>query len=618
MIIYSANKARFLDDVLSNDIEQIVHARYTERTGRHVGPSELQSWKNSLLYVNNILADDDIPMETGVFVEYHIQQSTKRVDLLLSGIGEDERRNLILVELKQWSDAEVTDMDGIVRTRFQGGMQETSHPSYQAWSYASLLRDFNEVVYDGGVHVHPCVYAHNFGAEGVLDDPRYRFHVERAPLFLKRDALALRAFVKRFIRTGDNGQLLFDIENGRIRPSKMLAEKLASMLKGNEEFVMIDDQKLVFEKALALTQRAQQGRKQVFIVQGGPGTGKSVVAVNLLARATAKRLLTMYVTKNAAPRAVYEQQLTGAFRKTQITNLFKGSGAFKDARENAFDLLVVDEAHRLNEKSGLYGNEGVNQVMEVIRAARTTVFFLDEEQKVTLKDIGSREEIERWARELGAELHYGELASQFRCNGSDGYLAWLDNTLQIRPTANERLTPEEFDFRVFDSPGDLRDHIYALNREKNKARMVAGYCWDWASKDNPLLPDIAFPGTDFSAQWNLKDDGSLWIMAERSVEQVGCIHTCQGLEVDHTGVIVGPDLIVRDGKVITDGMARSSKDHSVKGFRGLHKKDPTGAQKLVEPIIKNTYRTLMTRGMKSCSVYCADMETKEFITSYLV
>jgi DUF2075 family protein len=223
----------------------------------------------------------------------------------------------------------------------------------------------------------------------------------------------------------------------------------------------------------------------------------------------------------------------------------------------------------------------------------------------------------RWARELDADIHYCELASQFRCNGSDGYLAWLDNTLQIRTTANDRLSSNEFDFRVFDSPSDLRDHIYALNRTNNKARMVAGYCWDWVSQKNPLMPDISFPGTDFHAQWNLKQDGSLWIMAEKSVEQVGCIHTCQGLEVDHIGVIVGPDLIVRDGKVITDGMARSSKDGSVKGFRGLHKKDPAAAQKLVEPIIKNTYRTLMTRGMKSCSVYCADKETAAFFSSTL-
>ncbi len=616
MIVYSATKAKFLDDVLSNNIENIIHTAYQQRTnGRRVGPGEIASWRNSMLYVNNLLVDEEIPMNTGVFVEYLIQQSTKRVDLLLSGIGEDDRRNLILVELKQWSEAEVTELDGIVRTRFSGGITETNHPSYQAWSYASLLEDFNEVVYEGSVNVYPCVYAHNFVSEGVLDDPRYDYYVQRAPLFLKQDAIALRNFIKKYIRKGDNGQLLFDVENGRIRPSKMLADKLSSMLKGKEEFIMIDDQKLVLEKALALIELGQQGAKQVYIVEGGPGTGKSVVAVNLLVKSNTSRHLSAYVTRNAAPRAVYEKKLTGTFRRTAIHNLFKGAGSFHKTDPNTFDLLVVDEAHRLNEKSGLYSNEGINQVMEMIRSSKTTVFFLDENQRVTLKDIGSKEVIQHWARELGAEIHIDKLASQFRCNGSDGYLAWLDNTLQIRDTANQVLAAGDFEFNIFDSPSDLRDHIFERNRINNKARMVAGYCWDWKSKSNQLAFDIQFPGTDFSAQWNLTQDGSLWIIAEHSVQQVGCIHTCQGLEVDHIGVIVGPDLLVRDGRVITDGRARSRMDKSVHGFKGMYKRDPVQAQAAVEPIIKNTYRTLMTRGMKSCSVYFTDPETKSYFVS---
>jgi DUF2075 family protein len=217
----------------------------------------------------------------------------------------------------------------------------------------------------------------------------------------------------------------------------------------------------------------------------------------------------------------------------------------------------------------------------------------------------------------GADLHYGTLSSQFRCNGSDGYLAWLDNTLQIKSTANTHLSKAEFDFRIFDSPSALRDHIYALNKANNRARMVAGYCWDWKSKKNAAAPDIEFPGTDFSAQWNLTTDGSLWIMAEHSVEQVGCIHTCQGLELDHIGVIVGNDLVVRNGQVITDGRARSWMDNSISGFKGMYREAPDKAQKLVEPLIKNTYRTLMTRGMKSCFVHCTDPETANHLKALL-
>lgn len=617
MIIYSATKKQFMEDVFSNDIDSIVHAKYIEQLGRRVGASEQQSWRNSLMYVNNVLHDPEIPEDMGVFIEYHIQQSSKRVDLLLSGWDGEEKQSLVLVELKQWSEAEVTDMDGIVLTQFRGGLHETSHPSYQAWTYASLLHDFNEVVYSGEIGLHPCAYAHNFGAEGVLDDSRYAFHIARAPLFLKRDARGLQDFIKQHIRAGDRGKLLFDIEQGRIRPSKMLAERLVSMLKGNQEFVMIDDQKWVFEKALHLATKAQSGRKQVFIVQGGPGTGKSVVAMNLLARASEKQLLAAYVTKNAAPRAVYEQKLTGAFRRTTITNLFKGSGAFKSTAADTFDVLIVDEAHRLNEKSGLYGNEGVNQIMEIIHSSRASVFFLDEDQRVTFKDIGSREEIERWAAELNAEVSYGELASQFRCNGSDGFLAWIDHTLAIRDTANPLLTPAEFDFQVFDDPVAFREHTFTLNRLNNKARMVAGYCWDWKSRNAPHLFDIEFPGTDFRAQWNLASHGGLWITAPESVEQVGCIHTCQGLELDHIGVIIGPDLVVRGDQVITDGNARSLNDHSIKGFRAMVARDAAAAQLRAAPIIKNTYRTLMTRGTKSCSIYSPDEETREFFRSRL-
>jgi uncharacterized protein len=256
--------------------------------------------------------------------------------------------------------------------------------------------------------------------------------------------------------------------------------------------------------------------------------------------------------------------------------------------------------------------------MELIRGARVTVFLLDEDQRVTLKDIGTREEIEKWARKLGAEIHRGTLASQFRCNGADGYLPWLDNALQIRETANWFLGSAEFDFRVMDTASELRDRIFELNKEKNKARMVAGYCWKWVSKkEDRRAMDIEFPGCGFKAQWNLEKDGCLWIMAPESVREVGCIHTCQGLELDHVGVIVGPDLMVRDGKVVTDGRARASTDTSIFGFKGKFAEDPVAAQKLVEPIIKNTYRTLLTRGMKSCAVYFTDGETKEYFRSLL-
>ena len=389
------------------------------------------------------------------------------------------------------------------------------------------------------------------------------------------------------------------------------------MLSGNQEFVMVDEQKVLYEAALARANKNGETGKQVVIVQGGPGTGKSVVAINLLVQLTKMGLIAQYVSRNAAPRAVYQARLTGTLKKTHIANLFRGSGGYIDCEPGSLDALIVDEAHRLNEKSGLYGNLGTNQIKELIAASKLTIFFIDEDQRITLKDIGTVEEIEHWASAAGAGVSRFELSSQFRCAGSDGYMAFLDNALQVRETANKWLGENEYDMRVFDSAQELYDEIKRRNHANNKSRLVAGYCWDWASKKVPDAIDIEIPEDGFSARWNLASDGSLWAIAEGSVEQVGCIHTCQGLELDYVGVIVGPDLIVRDGKVVTDASKRSRMDQSIRGYKKWLKSDPRAARECAERIIKNTYRTLMTRGQKGCFVYCTDAETRAYFKSLL-
>jgi hypothetical protein len=179
----------------------------------------------------------------------------------------------------------------------------------------------------------------------------------------------------------------------------------------------------------------------------------------------------------------------------------------------------------------MFKNLGENQIKEIIESAKCSVFFIDEDQKVTWHDIGKKDEIEKWANKLGVSIHFLKLESQFRCNGSDGYLSWLDNSLQIKETANSTLDGINYDFRIVESPTELRDLIFDKNKINNKARLVAGYCWNWESKKNKAAKDISFPEFGFGMQWNLASDGNLWIMAPESVREVGCIHTCQGLEV---------------------------------------------------------------------------------------
>ncbi|WP_020166614.1 MULTISPECIES: DUF2075 domain-containing protein [Methylotenera] len=612
MIVYSGTKHTFSEHVKNNEIAEKIHESFISTMGQKSSPGEIRSWENSMMYMCNVLNDDEIPHNAGVAIEYKIPTSSKRIDFILTGANHLEEEIAVIIELKQWDKIQTTDEDGIVETFVGGGIRRVTHPSYQAWSYARLIKDFSEIVQQDKIEIIPCAYLHNYHQDDVIRAPFYEDYINKAPLFLRKESGELTNFIKKFIKSGDQKNTLFKIDNGKIKPSKSLADSLDSLLKGNQEFVMIDEQKVVFEQALTLAKKSNSKNKKVLIVEGGPGTGKSVVAINLLVAITKLKKLTQYITRNSAPRQVYESKLAGSFKKSHISNLFSGSGSYHDVKSGIFDALIVDEAHRLNEKSGMFKNKGENQVKEIIRASNFSVFFIDEDQKVTIHDIGEKEEIRKWASLEGAEVFETALTSQFRCNGSDGYLAWLDNALQIKETANTSIEDIEYDLRVFDSPSELRNTIYEKNKTNNKARLVAGYCWKWLSKNNPLMDDIVFPEYDFSAKWNLSDDGMLWIVKKDSVKEIGCIHTCQGLEVDYIGVIIGPDLIVRNGQVLTDPSKRAAEDSSVRGYKKLMKEDPTFAGPLVDKIIKNTYRTLMTRGQKGCYVYSTDEETQEY------
>lgn len=611
MIVYHKTKQGFSDDILTNDIDGIILNALRDKTGKSVGQAELNSFRNSLSYMDKVLADPNIPNDCNISIEYHIPQTSKRVDFIIAG-SDGDKDHVVIIELKQWQDAELTDKDGIVKTRFKHGVQETAHPSYQAWSYACLLQSFNVTIEKEGIQLHPCAYLHNYASDDIITHSFYNQYLQVAPVFLKSDAVKLRDFIKQFIKYGDTSKVLYRIENGEIRPNKSLSDALSGMMKGNQEFVMIDDQKLVFETAKKLAFTSSPENKNVLIVEGGPGTGKSVVAINLLVYLTRFGKLAQYVTKTAAPRDVYFHKLVGDKKKVELKQLFVGSGSFMNTPENMFNALIVDEAHRLTEKTGFL-RQGKNQIQEILESSMFSVFFIDENQKVHIDDYGEIAVIEEFAKQRGIHIHRLSLESQFRCNGSDGYLAWVDHALQIRETANTSLNDISYDFKVVDDPLELQHLIYRKNIEtNNRARLVAGYCWPWNSKKDSKAFDITFENSAFQMKWNMMDYGGTWIIDPNSVTEVGCIHTAQGLEVDYIGVIIGDDLIVRDGVVLVDPSKRDKGDKTISGYKKLLKENPEQAKDLVRSIIKNTYRTLMTRGMKGCYIYCTDKETREY------
>lgn len=616
MIVYSGNKTEFMTEVLEDTIAYSIRDNIRKKMNRKTGEAEFRSWVNSLEYMYKVLNDDDIPEESGIAIEYNLPNTAKRVDFLISGYDSKQLPNVVIIELKQWEKLnKVEGLDGLVETFTGGANRRVVHPSYQAWSYAEMIKDYNEYAQIADIKLWPCAYLHNYLREedDPLDDEIYKDYLNDAPAFTKGDVRKLRAYIKEVVKEGDNNEILYEIDNGRIKPSKSLQDAIVGMLESNPEFNLIDDQKVVFERIMELSRKCENdGKKRVLIARGGPGTGKTVIAINLLARLTQEGVFAQYCSKNSAPRLVYAKKLKGHRTKSSIDNMFKGSGSYVDAPKDAVGAILADEAHRLNEKSGLYGNQGVNQIHEIIRAARLSVFFIDESQRVTVKDIGSVDEIKYWATFNNAEVFEDELSSQFRCNGSDGYLAWLDDVLEIRETANYNLEAPNYEFMVFDSPEEMRNRVVERNQSSNKARILAGYCWNWpkAGRSDTNTHEIKIG--DFEISWNL-DGGESFAISPTSINEAGCIHTTQGLEFEYVGVIIGDDLRYEDGALVTDFKKRAKTDQSIKGLKKMKGDDPERAHRLADQIIKNTYRTLMTRGMKGCYVYATDKGLRDYL-----
>jgi hypothetical protein len=621
MIIYQASKQEFLRSVEEDEIADEIEKQVHEKMHRKSALSEYHSWNNSMQFMYKVLLDEKIPPDASVAIEYNIPQTCKRVDFLISGQDEGGHENVVIVELKQWEKVEeLDDVQALVKTYTGNAMRHVVHPSYQAWSYASLLRDYSQVVQNKQVGLYPCAYLHNYRLHepDPLMAKRYQLYIEDAPVFAKGGLRSLQSYIHSAIAKGDAKHILQAIDQGKLQPSKSLQNELARMLEGNPAFVLIDDQKVAYEQILSAALSCQkQKKKRTILVCGGPGTGKSVIAISLLAALTQEGQVVQYVSKNAAPRQVYVQKLKehGGRSKSSIDNLFKGSGSYTNALKNSFSTLVVDEAHRLNAKSGLFKNMGENQIKEIIHASWCSVFFLDESQRVTLSDIGSKEEIYTWAKKLGSEVMELQLSSQFRCNGSDGYLSWLDDVLQIRTTANFELEDLHYDVRVVDSASKLRELIVKKNEENHNSRLLAGYCWQWRTdqKNNSDYYDIVID--DFAMSWNLGN--STFALDPGSIDQVGCIHTSQGLEFDYAGVIIGDDLRYEDGTIITDASKRAKSDQSLRGLNKLAKANPELARKKADEIIKNTYRTLLSRGMKGTYIYCTDASLQAYLKKRL-
>ena len=619
MIVYNASKGQFVQDVRMNVIACKILDLIRQK-GLNAGQErEFTAWQNSMQFMRNIVDNPEIEDDVQIAIEYNIPQTSKRVDFIIIGANETGHDSIVIVELKQWKEAEKVDddMHFCVRTFVANEKRIVCHPSYQAYSYSRFIANYSQIVNENQIRLVPCAFLHNYkpAYKQALAADIYKEWYTSAPFFIMDEVQPFIDFIKKYVtRKSSKGDLLYLIDHGRIKPTKSLQDALSTMVMGTPVFDLLDEQAVCFDMCVrTMLQCLKDQKKRTILIQGGPGTGKSVLAVNLLMHYILCNCNAAYVTKNSAPRQAFLSILSGnkAQNLVSIEQLFRSPFGLSKVPVNAYDCLIVDEAHRLVKK--MYGDwGGENQVKECINASLLTIFMLDEDQAVTTKDIGSIQEIRNWCEKLGSKLVMREetkLVSQFRCNGSDAYIQFVDNVLQRGETLPVPIGELNYDFKVFDDASQMREALREKNKE-NKARMVAGYCYDWNVKHHRGNTDIELPG-GFQAKWNLEND-KIWAINPRSFEEVGCIHTAQGLEFDYVGVLIGRDLTfdTGSGRVCTNKEA-ISKDDKSSGIRGA-------SDDVARRLILNTYKTLLTRGQKGCYVYCEDEALREYFKRMVV
>lgn len=585
--------------------------QFTHVHGHRPSPSEVRSWERSIPALASALNDAGLG-QVEMLLEYGLPLNSKRADAVLAGVHPKTGvPSYIVVELKQWSSAEPDDDDPSL-CRIPEYPRAVLNPVDQVRGYCEYLISFNGALAANPERVSGAAYLHNatqFGVGGLFEAEQDQY----GQLFIGARRGEFIDFLRTRLGAGSGASAADELVNGRIGPSKQLMAVAAQEVREREQFVLLDDQQVAYRKVLNAVRRAKQSNhKEIVVVTGGPGTGKSVIALSLLGELYRQGITALHATGSSSFTTTM-RKVAGA-RKREVKDLFKYFNSFMTAEPNSLDVLVCDEAHRMRETSANRYTAAANrtgraQIEELIEAAYVPVFLLDEHQVVRPGEMGTVSEIEAAATKMGLVCQVVSLDSQFRCGGSDAYLRWVVRLLGLEAGGPVTWEPDgRMQLMLAESPEEMEAFLDERRSRKYSARMSAGYCWKWTKKVPPgqALPADVVIG-DWERPWNVFGDravggappAALWATDPAGFGQVGCVYTAQGFEYDWSGVVIGPDLVWRDDRWVTDRTA--SKDP-------VFKKSTPDAD--VDRLIRNTYKVLLTRGMIGTVVYSTDAETR--------
>ncbi len=618
MRLYAGLSKQFIEDTVQNQITEKLRLAFFGYFRHYPSPSEINSWRNSLRAISQVFQHANLT-DQGVILEFQLPLTSRRLDCLICGRDDLAKDNAVIIELKQWDKCEDAPGENEVLT-WVGGKREVLHPSIQAGHYQMYLEDTHSAFHEDAnpVTLKACAYLHNYHyySEDVLLAEKFRSALENWPLFSADDERKLEDYLVPKLALGNGTDILGRIEGSRYRPSKKLMNHVASIIDGKKEYILLDEQQVVYDKVFSCAKAGfHDKQKAVIIVKGGPGTGKSVIAINLMADLLHQDYNAHYATGSRAFTETL-RRIIGHRGAAQ----FKYFNSYSEAEENVIDVLVADEAHRLRKTSQSRFTQknkrlGIPQIEELIKAAKVVVFLIDDDQVVRPGEIGSVQYIKEYADKNHCRIFEYELEAQFRCNGSDAFVNWVNNTLGIRRTANVIWDQhEEFDLRIFDTPKELEIAIRDKVQAGYTGRVTAGFCWEWSNPnpDGTLKNDVVIG--DYLRPWNARPEArilapgipksNLWAFDPNGIDQTGCVYTAQGFEFDYIGVIFGDDLVYDFDVQKWKGQPENSADNVVKKSKDAFL-----------DLVKHTYRVLLSRGMKGCYLHFVDKNTEKFFKS---
>ena len=604
--------------VKSNQLFVELEKAFLLTTGRNVGPSERNSWAGSLPRISGVLELRDLADSVHVGLGVQIPYYSERIDVAVYGHDASGRACVVLIELKQWS--EVEESDDRLYVRMRSGLVPVIHPSLQVDAYRRHISNFVRAFQNPPpVELSCCAYLHNYrDRKGPLFKGIHQKAISLAPLFCSEDAIPLAHFVSSRVGCGRGYEVIDRIGREGLAPSKSLVDQAAVQIRHQDVFTMLDEQIPAQESIRrALSKSLRRKSKTVILIEGGPGTGKSVIALDALGHAL-KDGCGVFLVSGSAAFTHGMRRLLGP----ELSSLVKFTDYFWQHPEDSVDVLVIDEAHRVRAKSvprvTTDRRPTISQLEELVRAAKVSLLFMDTNQIIEPDERGNPAEVEALARRVDAHLVRHSLKAQFRCNGSNEYLSWVDALFELNERTPRSLlqSPDTMDLQVCDMPEHVLDWVRSKNAEfPNSARLTAGWCWPWSDPqpDGELVKDIVIG--NFAMPWELKNgkkaagqvpEAKYWAVDPAGVEQAGTVYSVQGFEFRYVGILMGADLTIRNGKWTADPRVN---------FRNSIRAKP---QEVAGIYLRRIYRALFTRPLRGARVYSVDPETREFLKSTIV